>query len=163
MKASHRVVEARILDPFFIAVVLQTAHAVAAAAAAKGKKISMRKGVIFFARTMNLLLLLLLGLFLCSLLPMAIPACTRARGSFWGCRQLMGRKHEVNNLDLWLSSSPTFVVRYYCGSSRLRTPPQKLALQFVILLLLSPPLCHLYYKWKYYAADGGKGNHRCAT
>ena len=79
MKASHRVVEARILDPFFIAVVLQTAHA---AAAAKGKKISMRKGVIFFARTMNLLLLLLLGLFLCSLLPMAIPACTRARGSF---------------------------------------------------------------------------------
>ena len=75
----------------------------------------------------------------------------------------MGRKHEVNNLDLWLSSSPTFVVRYYCGSSRLRTPPQKLALQFVILLLLSPPLCHLYYKWKYYAADGGKGNHRCAT
>ena len=81
MKASHRVVEARILDPFFIAVVLQTAHA-AAAAAAKGKKISMRKGVIFFARTMNLLLLLLLGLFLCSLLPMAIPACTRARGSF---------------------------------------------------------------------------------
>ena len=97
----------------------------------------MRKGVIFFARTMNLLLLLLLGLFLCSLLPMAIPACTRARGSFWGCRQLMGRKHEVNNLDLWLSSSPTFVVRYYCGSSRLRTPPQKLALQFVILLLHS--------------------------
>lgn len=50
----------------------------------------------------------------------------------------------------------------YCGSS-IRTPPQKLALQFVILLLLSPPLCHLYYKWKYYAADGGKGNHRCAT
>ena len=82
MKASHRVVEARILDPFFIAVVLQTAHAAAVAAAAKGKKISMRKGVIFFARTMNLLLLLLLGLFLCSLLPMAIPACTRARGSF---------------------------------------------------------------------------------
>ena len=47
MKASHRVVEARILDPFFIAVVLQTAHA-AAAAAAKGKKSPWEK-VSFFS------------------------------------------------------------------------------------------------------------------
>ena len=48
MKASHRVVEARILDPFFIAVVLQTAHAAAEAAAAKGKKSPWEK-VSFFS------------------------------------------------------------------------------------------------------------------
>ena len=76
----------------------------------------------FFARPMNLFgtgrrclqrhaICLHLGVFLWGYEFEAIKAHIRmaisALSLFWGC-QLMGRKHEVNNSDLWLSLSQCY-------------------------------------------------------